>query len=170
MSIDYPSMYIYHYVFQDLTIWYRAEIVLIRLCMALLRVFGKSSFILIGKFLLLQMQPGPSDLYHQCLIKRNMKTATFYLYLASSPCKFTLNGLFLHSRKKEAHYLLSTHRDVPLQWSKSIALSVGKEALLIYIVSQIGLMHTQTYVFIHVDHNDRYFLMFKNTQDSIDIV
>ncbi|KAH8518731.1 hypothetical protein H0E87_000541 [Populus deltoides] len=32
-------------------------------------------------------QPGPRDLPHQCLIKRNKKTSTFYLYLALTPCK-----------------------------------------------------------------------------------
>lgn len=34
------------------------------------------------------MQPGPRELPHQCLIKRNKKTSTLYLYLALSPCKY----------------------------------------------------------------------------------
>jgi len=33
------------------------------------------------------LQPGPREVPHQCLIKRNKKTSTFYLYLALSPCK-----------------------------------------------------------------------------------
>jgi len=34
-----------------------------------------------------EMQPGPRDFSNQCLIKRNKKTSTFYLYLALTPCK-----------------------------------------------------------------------------------
>uniref|UniRef100_A0A2N9EEB7 F-box domain-containing protein n=1 Tax=Fagus sylvatica TaxID=28930 RepID=A0A2N9EEB7_FAGSY len=30
-------------------------------------------------------QPGPREIPHQCLIKRNKKTSTFYLYLALTP-------------------------------------------------------------------------------------
>ncbi|RDX91827.1 Tubby-like F-box protein 7 [Mucuna pruriens] len=32
-------------------------------------------------------QPGPRDAPHQCLIKRNKKTSTFYLYLALTPSR-----------------------------------------------------------------------------------
>lgn len=40
------------------------------------------------------MQPGPREFSNQCLIKRNKKTSTFYLYLALTPCKQIPNDFF----------------------------------------------------------------------------
>ncbi|XP_022931444.1 tubby-like F-box protein 7 isoform X1 [Cucurbita moschata] len=57
-------------------------------------------------------QPGPSDLPHQCLIKRNKKTSTFYLYLALTPSHlrvisptpaFTDKGKFLLAARRYRH-------------------------------------------------------------------
>ncbi|BBG96209.1 tubby like protein 7 [Prunus dulcis] len=39
-------------------------------------------------------QPGPCDFPHQCLIKRNKKTSTFYLYLAFTPCEYVHENNF----------------------------------------------------------------------------
>ncbi|KAM1101419.1 hypothetical protein ACFX2B_007704 [Malus domestica] len=39
-------------------------------------------------------QPGPRDFPHQCLIKRNKKTSTFYLYLALTSCKYVHENNF----------------------------------------------------------------------------
>ncbi|KAA0063055.1 hypothetical protein IC582_016691 [Cucumis melo] len=47
-------------------------------------------------------QPGPSDLPHQCLIKRNKKTSTFSLYLALTP-SFTDKGKFLLAARRYRH-------------------------------------------------------------------
>ncbi|KAJ4833956.1 Tubby-like F-box protein 7 [Turnera subulata] len=44
-------------------------------------------------------QPGPRDFSHQCLIKRNKKTNTFYLYLALSP-SFMDKGKFLLAARR----------------------------------------------------------------------
>ncbi|PRQ31016.1 putative transcription factor TUBBY family [Rosa chinensis] len=56
-------------------------------------------------------QPGPSDFPHQCLIKRNKKTSTFYLYLALTP-SFTDKGKFLlaarrYRRGSHTEYIIS---------------------------------------------------------------
>lgn len=45
-------------------------------------------------------EPGPGDIQHQCLIKRNKKNSTFYLYLALSP-SFTDKGKFLLAAKRQ---------------------------------------------------------------------
>ncbi|KAL5081525.1 hypothetical protein RYX36_009946 [Vicia faba] len=50
-------------------------------------------------------QPGPRDLPHQCLIKRDKKTSTFYLYL-SLTSSFTDKGKFLLAAKR---YRCGTH-------------------------------------------------------------
>ncbi|KAF9672732.1 hypothetical protein SADUNF_Sadunf11G0075000 [Salix dunnii] len=47
-------------------------------------------------------QPGPRDLPHQCLIKRNKKTSTFHLYLALPP-SFTDKGKFLLAARRYRH-------------------------------------------------------------------
>ncbi|KAG7031066.1 Tubby-like F-box protein 7 [Cucurbita argyrosperma subsp. argyrosperma] len=47
-------------------------------------------------------QPGPCDPPHQCLIKRNKKTSTFYLYLALAP-SFTDKGKFLLAARRYRH-------------------------------------------------------------------
>ncbi|KAK7244170.1 hypothetical protein RIF29_38988 [Crotalaria pallida] len=52
-------------------------------------------------------QPGPRDLPHQCLIKRNKKTSTFYLYLALTP-SFTDKGKFLLAARR---YRCGTHTE-----------------------------------------------------------
>ncbi|GAU44879.1 hypothetical protein TSUD_99790 [Trifolium subterraneum] len=52
-------------------------------------------------------QPGPRDLPHQCLIKRNKKTSTFYLYLALSS-SFTDKGKFLLAARR---YRCGTHTE-----------------------------------------------------------
>lgn len=40
------------------------------------------------------LQPGPCDFPHQCLIKRNKKTSTFYLYLAFTTCEYVHENNF----------------------------------------------------------------------------
>lgn len=40
------------------------------------------------------LQPGPRDLPHHCLIKRSKKTSTFYLYLALTSCKYCFGKMF----------------------------------------------------------------------------
>ncbi|KAG4978126.1 hypothetical protein JHK82_037403 [Glycine max] len=52
-------------------------------------------------------QPGPRDVPHQCLIKRNKKTSTFYLYLALTP-SFTDKGKFLLAARR---YRCGTHTE-----------------------------------------------------------
>ncbi|KAJ1378891.1 Tubby-like, C-terminal [Sesbania bispinosa] len=52
-------------------------------------------------------QPGPRDQPHQCLIKRNKKTSTFYLYLALTP-SFTDKGKFLLAARR---YRCGTHTE-----------------------------------------------------------
>lgn len=47
-------------------------------------------------------QPGPRHIPHQCLIKRNKKTSTFYLYLALTP-SFTDKGKFLLAARRYRH-------------------------------------------------------------------
>ncbi|KAL5564543.1 hypothetical protein UlMin_027707 [Ulmus minor] len=47
-------------------------------------------------------QPGPRDFPHQCLIKRNKKTSTFYLYLTLTP-SFTDKGKFLLAARRYRH-------------------------------------------------------------------
>ncbi|KAI4333561.1 hypothetical protein L6164_018349 [Bauhinia variegata] len=60
-------------------------------------------------------QPGPRDSPHQCLIKRNKKTSTFYLYLALTP-SFTDKGKFLlaarrYRRGVHTEYIISLDDD-----------------------------------------------------------
>ncbi|KAH9616711.1 hypothetical protein KSS87_010260 [Heliosperma pusillum] len=45
-------------------------------------------------------QPGPRDNALQCLIKRDKKNSTFYLYLSVSPSSFTEKGKFLLAAKR----------------------------------------------------------------------
>ncbi|GLT48626.1 hypothetical protein SLA2020_222400 [Shorea laevis] len=47
-------------------------------------------------------QPGPRDSPNQCLIRRNKRTSTFYLYLALGPT-FTDNGKFLLAARRYRH-------------------------------------------------------------------
>ncbi|KAA8526753.1 hypothetical protein F0562_009018 [Nyssa sinensis] len=47
-------------------------------------------------------QPGPRDLPLQCLIRRNKKNSTFYLYLALNS-SFTENGKFLFAARRYRH-------------------------------------------------------------------
>ncbi|KAJ6724554.1 TUBBY-RELATED [Salix viminalis] len=72
-------------------------------------------------------QPGPRDLPHQCLIKRNKKTSTFYLYLALTP-SFTEKGKFLLAARRYRHgahteYIISLDADELSQGSNAY---VGK--------------------------------------------
>ncbi|BFG29039.1 hypothetical protein CerSpe_153130 [Prunus speciosa] len=69
-------------------------------------------------------QPGPCDSPHQCLIKRNKKTSTFYLYLAFTPYK----GKFLlaarrYRRGSHTEYIISLDADDISQGSNAY---VGK--------------------------------------------
>ncbi|KAH8494277.1 hypothetical protein H0E87_020876 [Populus deltoides] len=73
------------------------------------------------------MQPGPRDLPHQCLIKRNKKTSTFYLYLALSP-SFMDKGKFLLAARRyrqgaHTEYIISLDADELSQGSNAY---VGK--------------------------------------------
>ncbi|XP_047179356.1 tubby-like F-box protein 7 [Vigna umbellata] len=52
-------------------------------------------------------QPGPREVPHQCLIKRNKKTSTFYLYLALTQ-SFTDKGKFLLAARR---YRCGTHTE-----------------------------------------------------------
>ncbi|TKY49178.1 Tubby F-box protein 7 [Spatholobus suberectus] len=52
-------------------------------------------------------QPGPRVVPHQCLIKRNKRTSTFYLYLALTP-SFTDKGKFLLAARR---YRCGTHTE-----------------------------------------------------------
>lgn len=72
-------------------------------------------------------QPGPCDLPHQCLIKRNKKTSTFYLYLAFTT-SFTDKGKFLlaarrYRRGSHTEYIISLDADDISQGSNAY---VGK--------------------------------------------
>ncbi|KAG7957066.1 hypothetical protein I3843_11G155800 [Carya illinoinensis] len=72
-------------------------------------------------------QPGPRDLPHQCLIKRNKKTSTFYLYLALTP-SFTDKGKFLLAARRyrngaHTEYIISLDADDLSQGSNAY---VGK--------------------------------------------
>ncbi|GAY62683.1 Tubby-like F-box protein 7 [Citrus sinensis] len=56
-------------------------------------------------------QPGPREFPHQCLIRRNKKTSTFYLYLALTP-SFSEKGKFLlaarrYRRGAHSEYIIS---------------------------------------------------------------
>ncbi|KAI9186460.1 hypothetical protein LWI28_017455 [Acer negundo] len=72
-------------------------------------------------------QPGPRDSPHKCLIKRNKKTSTFYLYLALTP-SFTDKGKFLlaarrYGRGAHTEYIISLDADDLSQGSNAY---VGK--------------------------------------------
>ncbi|KAJ8755681.1 hypothetical protein K2173_022581 [Erythroxylum novogranatense] len=72
-------------------------------------------------------QPGPCELPHQCLIKRNKTTSTFYLYLALTP-SFTDNGKFLLAARRyrsgcNTEYIISLDADDLSQGSNAY---VGK--------------------------------------------
>ncbi|KAE9592871.1 hypothetical protein Lal_00028847 [Lupinus albus] len=72
-------------------------------------------------------QPGPSNLPQQCVIKRNKKTSTFYLYLALTP-SFTEKGKFLLAARRFRHgahteYIMSLDADDLSQGSNAY---VGK--------------------------------------------
>ncbi|XP_050138903.1 tubby-like F-box protein 7 [Malus sylvestris] len=72
-------------------------------------------------------QPGPRDFTHQCLIKRNKKTSTFYLYLALTQ-SFTDKGKFLLAARRYRHgshneYIISLDADDISQGSNAY---VGK--------------------------------------------
>ncbi|KAK4803646.1 hypothetical protein SAY86_003463 [Trapa natans] len=47
-------------------------------------------------------QPGPNGFSHQCIIRRNVKNSTFYLYLALTP-SFTEKGKFLLAARRYRH-------------------------------------------------------------------
>lgn len=61
----------------------------------------------VNNFCLFLMQPGPRDFPNQCLIKRNKKTSTFYLYLSLSPCKWLFVDLFLLANTEKHNQLKS---------------------------------------------------------------
>ncbi|OMO92488.1 hypothetical protein COLO4_17539 [Corchorus olitorius] len=72
-------------------------------------------------------QPGPRDSPNQCIIKRNKKNSTFYLYLALSP-SFTDKGKFLLAARRYRHgahieYIISLDADDLSQGSNAY---VGK--------------------------------------------
>ncbi|KAF2286122.1 hypothetical protein GH714_010606 [Hevea brasiliensis] len=72
-------------------------------------------------------QPGPHDLPHQCLIKRNKKTSTFYLSLALTPSLMD-KGKFLLAARRFRHgahteYIISLNADDISQGSNAY---VGK--------------------------------------------
>lgn len=71
--------------------------------------------------------PGPRDFPNQCLIKRNKKTSTFYLYLSLSP-SITDKGKFLLAARRYRHgahieYIISLDADDLSQGSNAY---VGK--------------------------------------------
>ncbi|KAK6934139.1 F-box domain [Dillenia turbinata] len=77
-------------------------------------------------------QPGPHDAPLQCLIKRNKKNSTFYLYLSLSSCEyaatFTDKGKFLLAARRYRHgafteYIISLDADDLSQGSNAY---VGK--------------------------------------------
>jgi hypothetical protein len=73
------------------------------------------------------MQPGPRDFSNQCLIKRNKKTSTFYLYLALTP-SFTDKGKFLLAARRfrtgaYTEYIISLDAD---DFSQGSNAYVGK--------------------------------------------
>lgn len=45
------------------------------------------------------VQPGPRDSPLQCLIKRDKKNATFYLYLSLAPCKYLIQTRLLYKTR-----------------------------------------------------------------------
>ncbi|KAF4363782.1 tubby-like F-box protein 7 [Cannabis sativa] len=72
-------------------------------------------------------QPGPRESPHQCLIRRNKKTSTFYLYLALTP-SFTDKGKFLFAARRyrngaHTEYIISLDADDLSQGSNAY---VGK--------------------------------------------
>ncbi|XP_021287472.1 tubby-like F-box protein 7 [Herrania umbratica] len=72
-------------------------------------------------------QPGPRDFPNQCIIKRNKKNSTFYLYLALTP-SFTDKGKFLLAARRYRHgahieYIISLDADDLSQGSNAY---VGK--------------------------------------------
>ncbi|XVF88007.1 hypothetical protein PTKIN_Ptkin19aG0014800 [Pterospermum kingtungense] len=72
-------------------------------------------------------QPGPCDFPNQCIIKRNKKNSTFYLYLALTP-SFTDKGKFLLAARRYRHgahieYIISLDADDLSQGSNAY---VGK--------------------------------------------
>ncbi|KAJ0230059.1 Tubby-like F-box protein 7 [Hirschfeldia incana] len=73
------------------------------------------------------MQPGPREFSNQCLIKRNKKTSTFYLYLALTP-SFTDKGKFLLAARRfrtgaYTEYIISLDAD---DFSQGSNAYVGK--------------------------------------------
>ncbi|KAK6946624.1 F-box domain [Dillenia turbinata] len=73
-------------------------------------------------------QPGPRDVPLQCLIKRNKKNSTFYLYLSLSSSTFTDKGKFLLAARRYRHgafteYIISLDADDLSQGSNAY---VGK--------------------------------------------
>ncbi|CAD5315421.1 unnamed protein product [Arabidopsis thaliana] len=71
--------------------------------------------------------PGPRDFSNQCLIKRNKKTSTFYLYLALTP-SFTDKGKFLLAARRfrtgaYTEYIISLDAD---DFSQGSNAYVGK--------------------------------------------
>ncbi|KAF7836640.1 tubby-like F-box protein 7 [Senna tora] len=73
-------------------------------------------------------QPGPRESPHQCIIKRDKKTSTFYLYLALTPPSFTDKGKFLlaarrYRRGAHTEYIISLDPDDLSQGSSAY---VGK--------------------------------------------
>ncbi|GMH25571.1 hypothetical protein Nepgr_027414 [Nepenthes gracilis] len=73
-------------------------------------------------------QPGPRDFPLQCLIKRDKKNSTFYLYLSVSPSAFSEKGKFLLAARKYRHgahteYIISLDADDLSQGSQAY---VGK--------------------------------------------
>ncbi|XVE53124.1 hypothetical protein DITRI_Ditri02bG0179100 [Diplodiscus trichospermus] len=72
-------------------------------------------------------QPGPRDFPNQCIIKRNKKSSTFYLYLSPTP-SFTDKGKFLLAARRYRHgahteYIISLDADDLSQGSNAY---VGK--------------------------------------------
>ncbi|XP_057529303.1 tubby-like F-box protein 7 [Amaranthus tricolor] len=73
-------------------------------------------------------QPGPRDLPLQCLIKRDKRNSTFYLYLSVSPSSFSEKGKFLlaarrYRRGAHIEYIISLDVDDLSQGSQAY---VGK--------------------------------------------
>ncbi|KAL2944530.1 Tubby-like F-box protein 7 [Bienertia sinuspersici] len=73
-------------------------------------------------------QPGPRDIPLQCLIKRDKKNSTFYLYLSVSPSSFSEKGKFLlaarrYRRGAHSEYIISLDADDLSQGSQAY---VGK--------------------------------------------
>ncbi|KNA09857.1 hypothetical protein SOVF_149710 [Spinacia oleracea] len=73
-------------------------------------------------------QPGPRDVPLQCLIKRDKRNSTFYLYLSVSPSSFSERGKFLlaarrYRRGAHTEYIISLDVDDLSQGSQAY---VGK--------------------------------------------